>query len=103
MILEREENSDEEPLTQKTKIFGVLLGVCGAIGQGVGLVISKYGIVDLASNPDVPLNPISATFIRMLAAGIFLWVGIILAGKLPTLLKSRKDKKGIPGKRDFFS
>jgi drug/metabolite transporter (DMT)-like permease len=95
VILEREEASDEEPLTQKMKIFGVLLGLGGAIGQGVGLVISKYGIVDLASNPDVPLNPISATLIRMIAGGIFLWVCILLAGKLPTLIKSSKDKKGI--------
>ncbi len=95
VILESDEKSNEEPVTKKMKILGVALGLGGAIGQGVGLVISKYGMVEVADNPNDPLNPLSATLIRMLAAAIFIWVCIILFGKLKEVLEARKNIKGM--------
>jgi len=95
VILEREEDSYEKPLERKDKILGVLLGVGGSIGQGVGLVISKYGMIDAATNPDNPLDPLSATFIRMVAAAIFVWVLIIIIGKLPKIIEAFQDKKAM--------
>jgi drug/metabolite transporter (DMT)-like permease len=75
--------------------LGVLLGLGGAAGQGIGMVISKYGIVVAADDPEVPLNPLSATLIRMLAAAIFIWICIIIVGKLPKVVGSIKDTKGM--------
>lgn len=95
VILEREEASDEQPLEKKEKLLGVLLGVGGSVGQGIGLIISKYGMIDAADNPDVPLDPLSATFIRMIAAAIFIWVLIILIGKLPKIIDAFRDKKAM--------
>jgi len=95
VILEREELASEQPLSKKDKYLGVFLGLCGAVGQGVGLVISKYGIVDMASNPNVPLHPVSATLIRMVAAAIFVWITVIVIGKLPKIMSSFKDRRAI--------
>jgi drug/metabolite transporter (DMT)-like permease len=95
VILEREEASDEKPLEKKDKFIGVLLGIGGSIGQGIGLVISKYGMIDAANNPDNPLDPLSATLIRMIAAAIFIWIFIFIIGKLPQVIESFRDKKAM--------
>ncbi len=95
VILEREEAANEQPLPKRDKIFGVLLGIGGSVGQGIGLVISKYGMIDVADDPSIPLDPLSATLIRMVAAAIFIWVLIILIGKLPKIIAAFKDKKAM--------
>lgn len=95
VILESEELSDEQPITRKEKIYGILLGLGGATGQGVGLVISKYGMSVVADDPSVPLNPLSATLIRMIAAAIFIWIVIIIIGKFNEVIHSTEDKKGM--------
>ena len=95
VILESEEQSNELPLSSKEKIVGVLLGLGGAAGQGVGLVISKYGMSVVADDPSVPLNPLSATLIRMIAAAIFIWIVIIIFGKFKKVINSAADKKGM--------
>jgi drug/metabolite transporter (DMT)-like permease len=95
VILEREEHSDEGPLSRRQKTFGVLLGLGGSLGQGIGLVISKYGMIAVADDPKAPLNPLSATLIRMITAAIFIWIFTIVTGRLSKVSKSTKDKKGI--------
>ncbi len=95
VILERDEASMEQPLTQKEKIIGILLGLGGSAGQGIGLVISKYGMVVVAEPNSDPLNPLSATLIRMIAGSIFIWLAIIIFGKLSEVRKSLSDKKAI--------
>ena len=56
VILEEEERSGELPVPKKLKSYGVLFALVGAVGQGVGLVLSKKGI-DLV--PEITLNPLS--------------------------------------------
>jgi len=80
---------------KKKKIYGVLLGTAGSVGQGVGVVISKYGMITAASDPDVALNPLSATFMRILVALIFFWVGMLVIGKMPEVMKGFKDRKAV--------
>jgi drug/metabolite transporter (DMT)-like permease len=95
VILERENKSSEDPITKKEKLLGVTFGMIGAIGQGVGLVIAKYGMIDVANNPDVPLNPLSSTLIRMIAGTIVVWLFIIVIGKFPKLINDFKDTKAV--------
>jgi drug/metabolite transporter (DMT)-like permease len=95
VILEREEDSGEVPLSKRQKTSGILLGLGGSLGQGIGLVISKYGMIAAADNPSTPLNPLSATLIRMVVAAIFIWIFILTTGKWSNVLESSKDKKGI--------
>jgi len=92
VILEREGSANEEPITDKMKLYGVLLGLGGAAGQGIGLVVSKYGMTVVADNPAEPLNPLSATLIRMIAAAIFVWVSLILLGKFRSVIDSTKNR-----------
>jgi drug/metabolite transporter (DMT)-like permease len=92
VILESEESSNERPLEKKEKLIGVFLGVGGAAGQGIGLVISKYGITTAADDPSIPLHPISATLIRMITAAIFIWLVIIVIGKFNEVKKSFSDR-----------
>jgi len=93
VILEREENSSEAPLTPKQKALGVFAGVIGSVGQGVGLVLSRYGMVYVV--PDDPLDPLSAALMRMLAASAFFFVAVVLMGRLGRMGKALGDRKGM--------
>ena len=92
VILEAEERSGEEPISNRLRSYGVLFALIGAIGQGVGLVLSKKGIY---LNPGVTLNPLSATLIRMILGASFVWIVAVVAAKLPELRRALKSKEGI--------
>ena len=92
VILEREEQSGELPVAKKLKVYGVLFGLIAAAGQGSGLVFAKKGI-DLY--PEVTLDPLSATLMRMILAGLALWVVLPIAGRWPELRTAAKNGKGI--------
>ena len=95
VILEREEENSQFPVSKRQKRLGVLLGLGGSLGQGIGLVISKYGMIAVADDPSTPLSPLSATLIRMITATIFIWIVILITGRLSKVLVSSQDKKGI--------
>lgn len=67
-------------------LTGILFALAGATGQALGLIFAKKGLVG-----DFPA--ISATLIRMLVAGIVLWMFTILnrqAGPTITILGSHR-------------
>lgn len=80
---------------KKTQKTGILLGIGGAAGQGIGLVLSKYGMFNAADDPSIGLNPFSATFIRVLIAGICFIVIMVAMGKMPQLCRSTRDKRSM--------
>jgi drug/metabolite transporter (DMT)-like permease len=92
VVLEREHRSMEAPISRKFKIRGVLFALIGAIGQGLGLVFSKKGIVLV---PNATLSALSATLIRMTVGALFVWISIIAAGKFPELRIALKRKQGM--------
>jgi drug/metabolite transporter (DMT)-like permease len=92
VILEEEERTGEVPVTKRLKRYGILFALIGAVGQGIGLVLSKKGI-DLV--PDVTLNPLSATLMRLIFGAVSVWVVLLLARKLPALHQAIKDREGI--------
>lgn len=92
VILEGEERSGEAPVSKKQKNYGVLFAFVGSAGQGFGLVLAKKGI-DL--NSSTPLNPISATLMRLILGAIFICAVMICVGKFSELRKALWDKKGI--------
>jgi len=89
---EKKRNAEEG---RKRKTYGILLGTAGSVGQGVGLVISKYGMLDAASDPASPLNPLSATMMRIIVAVIFFWISMLMVQKMPEVLKGFKDRKAL--------
>jgi len=66
--------------------LGVLLGLGGAVGQSLGLVASKQGLVG-------NFPSLSATLIRMLVATALIWLLALLQRKSGTTLRALQDKK----------
>jgi drug/metabolite transporter (DMT)-like permease len=99
VVIEKEEHSNESPVPPKQKLYGILSGIGGAIGQGLGLVISKYGMLVAGGDPSQPLNPLSATLLRMIVAAAFVWIAVTVSGRLPLVIGARKDSAAI--KRTF--
>lgn len=92
VVLERENRSMEAPISRRFKIRGVLFALVGAMGQGMGLVFSKKGILLI---PDTTLNALSATLIRMSIGALFVWISIIAAGRFPELRIALNRKQGM--------
>jgi drug/metabolite transporter (DMT)-like permease len=95
VILEKEIHTNEPPLPAKQKTYGILCGSSGAIGQGVGLVISKYGMLVAGGEGAAPLNTLSATMMRMTVAAVFVWSLVAVSGRLPRVLRARHDRRAI--------
>ncbi len=92
VILECEEHSGEVPLSKKQKSYCVFFALIAAIGQGVGLVLAKRGII---LNVSATLNPISATLMRMILGACSIWLFMIVAGRLPELRSAFKSREGM--------
>lgn len=61
--------------------LGILLAVLAAAGQATGLVLAKAGMGDI-------VDPLPATFIRMVAAALAVWIlGFLRRDNLATLRK----------------
>jgi len=92
VLLEREQHSGEIRLSKKLESLGVFFALIGAVGQGVGLVLAKKGI-DLY--PEMSLNPLSATLMRMILGALSLWMVLLVAGRLPELRSALNNSKGM--------
>lgn len=75
---ERDFQSDNSPHGSRT--VGVVMGLGGAAGQAVGLVIAKHVLVgsDIA--------PLAATLVRMIAATVIIWAYAAIAGQTRSTL-----------------
>jgi drug/metabolite transporter (DMT)-like permease len=92
VIMEGEERSGEAPISNKLKRYGLLFALIGAVGQGVGLVLAKKGI-DL--DPEATLNPLSAALMRLILGALFIWIALVVGGRLPELRKAIKSRIGV--------
>ena len=92
VILEKEENSDEKPISKKLKTWGVFLAFIGAIGQGIGLVFAKKG---MWLDPSIMMNPLSVSFVRMIMGALFIWMCVVVMRRLPEVRKALKSKRGM--------
>jgi len=61
VVLERQDDGGETPTARRRRL-GIWLAVLAAVGQAVGMVLSKAGLADY--------DPVAATFIRILGAMI---------------------------------
>ena len=92
VILESEERSGEPLISSGRRASGVMFGLVAAGGQGVGLVLAKKGI-DLI--PGVTLNPVSATLMRLFLGALFIWVVVLVLGRMPEVLRAARDMAAI--------
>jgi drug/metabolite transporter (DMT)-like permease len=71
VLLERTEKPEQTLATKKLKTWGILFGLIAAMGQGFGVALSKKG---MTLDPSTTMDPVSAALIRMLLAGLFIWI-----------------------------
>ncbi len=64
---------------------GVIFGVLSGLGQAVGLVFSKQGMIG-------DFSPFQANAIRMLAAALFIWVWTLFEGKTGATFTALREK-----------
>ncbi len=95
VILDKNVHESEVSPTKRHAFYGVLCGLAGSMGQGIGLVVSKYGMMVAGGKGVPPLNPLSATLIRMIVAAAFVWLAVTMSGRLPRVLASRRDTGAI--------
>ena len=67
---------------------GVVLALCGAAGQAAGLVLAKAGMGET-------VEPLQATFIRMVAAAAAVWLFGLLKGDNSETLRKIKDRRAM--------
>lgn len=91
VILEREEKVENSEVDKRRKNLGIILGAIGGIGQGLGLVFSKYGMINVANDPSVPLDSLSTTLIRMVVGALFIWICLIASRRLSNMRNAIKD------------
>jgi drug/metabolite transporter (DMT)-like permease len=92
VILEREKHTIEKHIPKKLETWGVFLALIGAIGQGTGLAFAKKGIYHEIGTI---LNPLSTSLIRMMFGALFVWVSILIAGRIGELRRALGNKEGI--------
>lgn len=73
-------------VTHGSKALGVVLGLGGAAGQAIGLVIAKHVLVGS------DISPLLATFTRMVAAGITIWVYAAVRGQIGSTVAVLKER-----------
>lgn len=93
VVIEKEGRSYEDILSKDIKIKGLIYAFIGAAAQGIGTVFAKKGMLYTSSG--LSIDPLPATLIRMILAAVFIWIVVVLAGKLPDLRKAVKSKEGM--------
>ncbi len=74
-----------------TLFKGILLGLGAALGQAVGLVLAKKGMMYSGSE----MNPMDASFIRMFFALVGIWLISGMRNNKVTLIEILKNKKAM--------
>jgi len=80
-----QDSRPEEGAGKRTYALGLLAALGGALGQALGLVLSKIGLGDTFS-------PLSGNLIRLLAASITMWLLTVLVRQArPTIRRFREN------------
>lgn len=93
VISEREDRTGEAPLPIRRKFMGIIFGILAAVGQGVGLVLSKLGMVGVVEKGGEPLGTFPATLIRLIFATLFLSLIVIKKKDGPKIVEGIRDRK----------
>lgn len=87
-------------ITLSVPLKGFICAIIGALCQGIGLVLSKQGMIYYAQTPEIThevteLIPLASTQIRAAVgiAGFFLIM--LVSGRLPLIRDAFKDRKGL--------
>ena len=88
VVSERQQDQDAPDEDRRRYGLGILLGLGGASGQALGLVMAKQGLVgDFA--------PLSATLMRAMVAVVVIWLSVLVRGRIGETWHAWKDKKAM--------
>lgn len=88
-VVSERRNRDNGAVQQRDLKRGILFALGGALGQSLGLITSRLGLVD-------DYSPLSATLIRMIAATAAFWGFALLAGHAGRALDIlRADRRAV--------
>lgn len=71
-----------------TLFKGVMLGLGAAAGQAAGLVMSKHAMLNLGTT----LDAMPASFVRMAASMLMIWVFTGLRGRIPDTVRAFRNR-----------
>lgn len=83
----KEENNNKKKVKLNYPILGILLAFGGAVGQGTGLVLSKFGMQDF--------DPFAATQIRVITGFVGFSILFIILRRWKKVFAAIKDKKAM--------
>ena len=94
------EHNEKKGFVLHLPLRGILLALGGAIGQGLGIVLSKKGMLCYAETFDTDpffrnYIPFAATQIRVITGIVGFTAITLLNGSIPKLVKALYDKKGM--------
>ena len=97
---EGDKSATHSGIKLKLPLKGILLGIGAALGQGVGLVLSKQGLLhygeSVGDNQRVLfMMPFAGTFIRAIFGLISFLLIAMIQRQLGTLKRAFNDKKGL--------
>lgn len=92
-------NGDSGKFTIKLPVKGVLYAIGGALGQGLGIVLSKIGMeyytADITDQNIAPYIPFAATQIRVVTGIIGFILIIIISGRSKKFMRAFNDLKAV--------
>jgi drug/metabolite transporter (DMT)-like permease len=94
VIFEEVDPGEDDPHSGGNRKLGIFFAFVGAVGQGVGFVLAKYGMTE-AGGSSSDLDPLSATLIRMTAACIFIWIVIIASHNLGHVRSKLRERSSL--------
>jgi len=82
----KDKNKDQNWVKGRKLVFGIAMGIGGALGQTFGLILSKKGL-------EGGFPTLSGNLIRIICALIVIWLITLFRGKLSSTVNSLKNKK----------
>ena len=95
-ILKKQNGLSNNKVRMELPVKGVLFALLGALGQGVGIVLSKQGLIayEQVYTPNNPLYiPLAATQIRTITGVLSFAAIIFIRGSVGNFIQALKDKK----------
>ena len=83
VVAERQNNEHQ----RNHYLIGLLCGIGGAMGQALGLILSKKGLAD-------GYSALSGNIIRAFVAACLLWLITLVRGRIPVTFKKLNDRRG---------
>jgi drug/metabolite transporter (DMT)-like permease len=86
VVSETQTGTTLPPMDGRRQVLGSLYGLGGAVGQSVGLILSKHGLAG-------GFSPLSATLMRLIVASVGIWLLALVRGQVGGTRQALRDGK----------